>query len=127
MAEYSGVRLRVRAASRPLRLGGGRGRGQDGGEDRRGDPRHVHAAAADTRGPARAEAGNTALFLEPSAKFSQPQRRPLLGPFPDQKCLLALSHLKHYAKMVPLSMESRCKIGTQTQRLKGTGRTVWLA
>ena len=101
MAEYSGVRLRVRAASRALRLGGGRGRGEDGGEDRRGDPGHVHAAAADTRGSARAEAGNTPLFLEPSAKFSQSRRRPLLGLSPGRKCLLALSHLRHYAKMVP--------------------------
>ena len=35
---------------------------------------------------------------EPSAKFSKSQRRPLLGPSPGWKCLLALSHLRHDAK-----------------------------
>ena len=34
-------------------------------------------------------------LLEDYAKFSQPQRRPLLGPSPGRKRLLANSHLRH--------------------------------
>ena len=46
---------------------------------------------------------------EPSAKFSQSQRKPLLGPSPGWKCPLALSDLRHYAKWA-LTAESRCDI-----------------
>ena len=35
---------------------------------------------------------------EDYAKISQSWRRPLLGPSPGWKCLLTLSHLRHYAK-----------------------------
>ena len=38
---------------------------------------------------------------EDYAKISQSWRRPLLGPSPGWKCLLTLSHLRHYAKWAP--------------------------
>ena len=41
----------------------------------------------------------------------QSQRRPLLGPSPDWKHLLALSHLRHYAKRTSTPQKVNVKLG----------------
>ena len=57
------------------------------GPFKEGDPLTIQCVAT---------GGGTRAANEPSAKFSQSQRSPLLGPSPGWKRLLALSHLRHY-------------------------------
>ena len=38
------------------------------------------------------------IELQTIHQFSQSRRRPLIGPSPGWKCLLALSHLRHFSK-----------------------------
>ena len=51
--------------------------------------------------------------------FSQSRRRPLLGPFPGWKCLLVISHLRHYAKRVLTPRSLNVKLGPRRKGHKG--------
>ena len=58
-------------------------------------------------------------------EVAQSRRRPLLGPSPGWKRLLALSHLRHYAKRALTPRSLNVKLGLQRNYHKG--QAVWLA